>query len=589
MTIFNVFTLIGGLALFLFGMDVMGKALERQAGGRLQSILNTMTGTRFHGFLLGLAVTSVIQSSSATTVMVVGFVNSGIMQLRQAIAIIMGSNVGTTVTGWILSLSGLEGESFIIRLLKPSSFSPILAAVGIILYMFCKSEKKKGVGTILLGFSILMFGMETMSGAMEPLKDEEWFTSLFLRFSNPLLGVAAGAILTGIIQSSSASVGILQALAATGLVPMSSAIPIIMGQNIGTCVTALIASVGTSKNAKRAAIVHLYFNIIGVILFLSLFYGINAIHPLTIMSQQASAFNIAVVHSVFNILTTAVLLPFTGLLEKLAMLTIRDSAADHAPVLLDERLFTAPGVAAKQAWNVACQMAELSRSCINTASGLIGKWDDKSAEQVLEEETRIDSYEDALGTYLVKLSAYQLNEEDNECVNITLHAISDLERIGDHALNISQSAQELYLKGISFSDEAKRELEVLTHAVTDLVGRTIDSFTGQKLDSAEKVEPQEEVIDGLVREIKERHIERLRSGTCTIECGFILNDILTNFERVADHCSNIAVELMEVSAGAFNTHEHINSVKTSGGDFDRRFERYRERYTIPESSDGIQE
>lgn len=582
MTIFNLFTLLGGLALFLFGMDVMGKALERQAGGKLQSILNTMTSSKINGFLLGLGVTAVIQSSSATTVMVVGFVNSGIMQLRQAIAIIMGSNVGTTVTSWILSLSGIQGDSFFIKLLNPNSFSPILAVVGIILYMFCKSEKKKGIGTIFIGFAVLMFGMHTMSSSMAPLKTEAWFTNLFLRFSNPILGVLVGALLTAIIQSSSASVGILQALASTGLVPLSSAIPIIMGQNIGTCVTALISSVGTNKNAKRAAIVHLYFNIIGVTLFLGLFYGINAIHPWAILNMQADTFNIAIVHTIFNVLTTAVLLPFTNLLEKLAFLTIRDSAVPESAVLLDERLFTAPGVAAKQAWDITRDMAELSRTCLLKASGLVSQWDEAVAGEVIDGENKIDDYEDKLGTYLVKLSAYQLNEDDNADVNITLHAIGDFERIGDHALNLAEVAREIKEKNICFSSQAQEELTVLIHAVTDLVNRTFNAFLTKDLAAAAKVEPQEEVIDGLVRDIKERHIERLRTGVCTIEYGFVLNDLLTNFERVSDHCSNIAVELMQVSGGTYNTHEYISAVKSSGGDFDRRYERYKERYSIPD-------
>ena len=440
MSIFNVFSLAGGLALFLFGMDIMGKALEKQAGGKLQTILSKLTDNPLKGFGLGLVVTAVIQSSSATTVMVVGFVNSGIMELHQAIGVIMGSNVGTTVTSWILSLSGLQGDSFWIKLLKPSSFSPILAFIGIILFMFCKSEKKKGVGTILLGFAILMTGMSTMSAAVAPLEHEEWFTSLFVRFSNPIIGVLAGAILTGIIQSSSASVGILQALSSTGAITFGSAIPLIMGQNIGTCVTALISSVGTNKNARRAAIVHLYFNIIGVMVFLAAFYSLNALVDFSFVNDTIDAFGIAMVHTAFNLAATAVLLPFSNVLEKLAILTIPDdkTGTPEKFQILDERLLATPAVAADRAKVTTGDMAEIARTCLLQAMSLTHCWDDALAQKVSEQEENIDHYEDALGTYLVQLSSREMSQQDSRSVNTLLHTIGDFERIGDHAVNIAE-------------------------------------------------------------------------------------------------------------------------------------------------------
>jgi phosphate:Na+ symporter len=590
MTIFNLLTLLGGLAIFLFGMDVMGKALERQAGGKLQSMLNRMTSSPLTGFLLGLGVTAVIQSSSATTVMLVGFVNSGIMQLRQAIPVIMGSNVGTTVTAWILSLTGIDGESIFIQLLKPSSFTPILALIGIVLCMFCKSDKKKGIGTIMLGFAVLMFGMETMSGAMEPLKDEAWFTSLFLKFSNPILGVLVGTLLTAIIQSSSASVGILQALSATGIVTYASAVPIIMGQNIGTCVTALISSVGANKDAKRVAMVHLYFNIIGVVLFLCLFYGINAIVPWGFLNESASELGIAVVHTTFNVVATGVLLPFNRVLEKLAIMTVRDKkSAGVQNAVLDERLFASPGVAAERARAVACDMFEMSRTMLVNALDVTEKWDASKAKLAEECEMHVDQYEDMLGTYLVKLSAYQLNHSDNCTVNTLLHVIGDFERIGDHALNLLKTAQEIEDKKINFSSQAQEELRVLRKAVSDIVDRTEKAFVNRDLALAGKVEPQEQVIDGLVREVKKRHVERLRAGSCTIEYGFVLNDLLTNFERIADHCSNIAVEMIQVSEDTYNTHKFLGELKAgtseASGDFERRYERYRERYAFPDGDE----
>ena len=593
MTIFNVFSLFGGLALFLFGMDIMGKALEKQAGGQLQKILSKLTDNPLKGFFLGLCVTAVIQSSSATTVMVVGFVNSGIMELHQAIGVIMGSNVGTTVTSWILGLSGLQGDSFWIQMLKPTSFSPVLAFLGILLYMG-KSEKRQGIGTIMIGFAVLMTGMTTMSQAVAPLQDEAWFTNLFVRFSNPLLGVLVGAIVTGVIQSSSASVGILQALSSTGVITFGSAIPIIMGQNIGTCVTALLSSVGANKNARRAAMVHLYFNIIGVALFLTVFYGLNAVLHFTFVNDTVTAWGIAVVHSIFNLTATAVLLPFANILEKLAIATIPDDAQKESFALLDERLLNTPAMAVERARSATAEMAELARTGVIQAMSLTNKWDDALAQKVRDEEEKVDHYEDALGTYLVKLSGRELNHADSQSVNTLLHTISDFERISDHSVNLLESAEEMHTKDVHFSDDAREELQVLEDAVQDTLNRTTDAFRKGDLHLAGKVEPLEQVVDELVRAIKARHIARLQAGSCSIEYGFILDDLLTNYERVCDHCSNVAVAQIEVAQDSFDTHAYLNDLK-SGHDskeseqFQRRLDRYRERYLFPDGNASVEE
>ena len=587
MTVFNVFSLLGGLALFLFGMDTMGKALEKQAGGQLQKILSKLTDNPLKGFFLGLCVTAVIQSSSATTVMVVGFVNSGIMELHQAIGVIMGSNVGTTVTSWILSLSGLQGDSFLINMLKPTSFSPVLAFIGILLYMG-KSEKRRGVGTILIGFAVLMTGMTAMSNAVLPLQNEAWFTNLFIRFSNPLLGVLVGAVVTGIIQSSSASVGILQALSATGVITYGSAIPIIMGQNIGTCVTALISSVGANKNARRAAMVHLYFNIIGVTLFLAVFYGANLLLDFAFVNETVTAWGIAVVHSIFNLTATAVLLPFANGLEKLAILTIPDDAEKESFALLDERLLNTPAVAVERARAATADMAELARVGVVQAMSLTHKWDDSLAQKVREEEEKVDKYEDALGTYLVKLSSREMSHADSQSVNTLLHTISDFERISDHSVNVLSSAEEIHAKSIAFSKDAQEELQVLEGAVQDVLSRTTDAFRKGDLHMAGKVEPLETVVDELVRAIKARHVARLQTGSCSIEYGFVLEDLLTNYERVCDHCSNVAVAQIEVAQDSFDTHAYLNDLRygnetKESEQFQRRLDRYRERYLFPDS------
>ena len=591
MTVFNLFSLLGGLALFLFGMDIMGKALEKQAGGQLQKILSKLTDNPLKGFFLGLGVTAVIQSSSATTVMVVGFVNSGIMELHQAIGIIMGSNVGTTVTSWILSLSGLQGDGFWITMLKPTSFSPILAFIGILLYMG-KNEKRKGIGTILIGFAVLMTGMTTMSSAVAPLQNETWFTNLFVRFSNPLLGVLVGAIVTGIIQSSSASVGILQALSSTGVITYGSAIPIIMGQNIGTCVTALISSVGANKNARRAAMVHLYFNIIGVTLFLAMYYGLNLVLHFTFVNDTVTAWGIAVIHSVFNIAATAVLLPFANVLEKLAILTIPDDAKKESFALLDERLLKTPAVAVERARAATADMAELARVGVVQAMSLTHQWDDTLAQKVRDEEAKVDQYEDALGTYLVKLSSRELSHADSQSVNTLLHTISDFERISDHSVNLLSSAEEIHAKNIAFSQDAHEELQVLEGAVQDVLSRTTDAFRKADLHLASKVEPMETVVDELVRAIKARHVARLQAGSCSIEYGFVLEDLLTNYERVCDHCSNVAVAQIEVAQDSFDTHAYLNDLRY-GNDtkeseqFRRRLDRYRERYLFPDGEPAV--
>lgn len=593
MTIFNVFSLFGGLAMFLFGMDTMGKALEKQAGGQLQKILSRLTDNPIKGFALGLIVTAIIQSSSATTVMVVGFVNSGIMQLHQAIGIIMGSNVGTTVTSWILSLSGLEGDTFFIQLLKPSSFSPLLAFIGIILYM-CRSERKKGIGTIFIGFAILMTGMSAMSAAVEPLENELWFTEMFVKFSNPILGVLAGTILTAIIQSSSASVGILQALSSTGVITYSSALPIIMGQNIGTCATALISSVGTNKNARRAAMVHLYFNLIGVTVFLVSFYTLNSFLHFSFVGDIIEPWGIAIVHSVFNLCTTIILLPFADVLEKLAVLTIPDDAKKEEFALLDERLLNTPAVAAERARAATADMAELARVGVLQAMSLTHNWNEEMARKVAEQEKQVDRYEDALGTYLVKLSSCELNHEDSKHVNTLLHTISDFERISDYSVSVMESAREIHEKSVSFSHDAREELQVLEDVVQDLLNRTTEAFRKDDLHLAGKVEPMETVVNELVRAIKARHIARLQAGSCSIEYGFVLDDLLTSYSRVCDHCSNVAVAQIEVAQDSFDTHAYLKDLRHGNAAeeseaFRRRLDRYRARYPFPAGTENSTE
>ena len=569
MDLFDVLTLIGGLCLFLFGMNVMGEALESRAGNKLRTLLSKMTTGKFAGFLTGLGVTAIIQSSSATTVMVVGFVNSGLMNLRQAIHVIMGANIGTTVTGWLLSLGGISGDNFWVRLMKPSSFVPVLALVGIILYMFTGSSKKKDTGAIFLGFATLMFGMEAMSGAVSGLSEVPAFRELFIMFTNPILGLLAGTVLTCIIQSSSASVGILQALSMTGQITFGAAIPIVMGDAIGTCITAILSAIGAKKNAKRAAAVHLYFNLIGTVIFMTVFYLINAVVGFSFFHQAATPAGIAVIHSVFNVTATIILLPFAKGLEKLACLTIRDkkedvvvSAEDREFMILEPRFLEKPAFAVEQSRNAARKMAEESHNALFTALSLVDKYSEEGVERVENMESKVDRYEDELGTYLVKLSHKDISEADSHSLSIMLHCIGDFERISDHAVNIMESAQELYEKGLKFSENAKKDLEVLGQAVEDIVNTAYEVFDKQDMKLAEKIEPLEEVIDELSKEVKRRHVQRLRNGECTIEMGFILSDITTCLERVADHCSNIGVCVTQVNEDLYDTHSHLNIVKS---------------------------
>ena len=585
MTIFNALTLVGGLCLFLFGMNVMGQALERRAGGKLRTLLDKMTSRVFVGFLTGLGITAIIQSSSATTVMVVGFVNSGLMTLRQAINVIMGANVGTTVTAWLLSLAGIDSGSTWVQLLKPSSFTPVLALIGIIFYMFCKSDKKKDTGTILLGFATLMFGMETMSGAVSGLKDVPEFTQLFLMFRNPILGVLVGAVLTGIIQSSSASVGILQALSVTGGVSYAAAIPIIMGQNIGTCVTAMLASVGANKNARRAAVVHLMFNIIGTTVWLAVFYGINAVVHFTFLSGPIDQLGIAIVHSIFNVLCAALLFPFSGLLEKLACRLIPDSkdAAEHADdkiQILDERLLATPAVALGRCQEVAETMARISMDAMKTSCQLIRQYDARSAAAIRRTEGEADQYEDMLGTYLVKLGSSDLTAQDSRTSAKILHIIGDFERISDHAVNVVESAEEMKSKGLRFSPEASHEMHVMTGAVGEIMDLALDAYLQDDPALAAKVEPLEQVVDALKEQLRNRHILRLQKGECTIELGFVWSDLLTSLERVADHCSNIAGCVIEMSHDSLHVHEYLDNVKAGSKGFQQAYDAYARKYAL---------
>lgn len=583
MSIFDVLTMIGGLCLFLFGMDLMGQALERRAGGRLRTLLDKMTGRVMTGFLTGMAITAVIQSSSATTVMVVGFVNSGLMTLRQAINVIMGANVGTTVTAWLLSLAGISSGNVWIDLLKPTSFTPVLALVGIVLYMSCKSGKRKDTGVILLGFATLMFGMDTMSGAVAGLKDVPAFAQLFVAFKNPVLGVLAGAVLTGIIQSSSASVGILQALAVTGQVSYAAAIPIIMGQNIGTCVTALLSSVGTNKNAKRAAVVHLMFNVIGVVVLLTAFCIVKAVFAPSILQMPTTMYGIAVAHSCFNVICTALLLPCGGLLEKLAVRLVPDGPQEKAeqPVELDERLLATPPLALQQCRAVAEEMAACAAEALNRGLDAFSAYTPELAEGIRRDEKRCDRYEDALGTYLVRLSTQQMGAAESEEATELLKTIGDFERISDHAVNVLESAEELRTKGLTFSKTAQRELDVLSKAVRDILTLALRAFREKDMDAAGQVEPLEQVIDDLKEQMRTRHILRLQQGQCSIETGFVWCDLLTDLERTSDHCSNIAGCVIDAAQHDLNLHETLRSVRHSDGTYRQRLDACAEVYRLP--------
>lgn len=589
MDFFSILTLLGGLAMFLYGMQVMGDGLEKLSGGKLEKILENLSSNRLKAVLVGAAVTAVIQSSSATTVMVVGFVNSGIMHLSQAVGFIMGANIGTTITAWILSLAGIESSNFFVKLLNPSSFSPILALIGVIFIVFLHDEKKKDIGNIMVGFAVLMFGMNTMSSAVKPLAQVPEFTNILLKFSNPVLGVLAGALLTAVIQSSSASVGILQALCVTGAVQYGTALPIIMGQNIGTCITAMLSSVGATKNAKRAAVVHLYFNIVGTIAFMGVFYLLNTFLHFSFINDVAGPAGIAVIHSAFNVIATVVLLPFGDVLVKMACATIRDtkeekaiSEEDQEFMILESRFLSNPGIAIEQSKTAAKKMAEQSQNALKLSFGLLDSFQEENAFRVEKIEAKVDRYEDELGTYLIKLNQKELSVEDSHSLSIMLHCIGDFERISDHALSIMKSAKEMWEKNAVFSPQAVKELHVMEKAVVDIVDKAYAVFANQDIQLAEEIEPLEEVIDELSRELKRRHVNRLRAGECTIEMGFILSDVTTSLERIADHCSNIGVCVTQVREDLYDTHSHLDTVKNAPGEhFHHELEVARVNYMLP--------
>lgn len=583
MTIFNFLSLFGGLALFLYGMHLLSTSLETMSGGVLERTLERSTSSKTKAVLLGAVATAIIQSSSATTVMTVGFVNGGIMTLNQAVGIIMGANIGTTATAWILSLTGIKGSSLLVQLLKPTSFTPILAVIGVILVMFSKKEKRRTIGAVLCGFAVLMFGMNMMSTAVTPLADMPQFVHIMTAFSNPVLGVLTGAVITGIIQSSSASVGILQALSMTGGVTYRIAIPIIMGQNIGTCVTALLSCIGATKNAKRTAMVHLYFNIIGTIVFLALFYTLNAFVHFSFLDNVLDPAHIAIIHTSFNVFTTALLLPMSNFLVKLAKISVREKQVKEEEWPLDERFLDMPAFALEQCKNVIDRMAQISRDTFLLALGTIENYDAKVIEKVIENEDVVDQFEDRLGTYLVKLSTRKLLPEDSNEIGLFLHMIGDFERISDHAVNLTEVSQEMHDKNIQFSEGAKAEIKVFSVALREILNNSIQAFLDEDLEAAKMIEPLEEVIDALQVEIRARHISRLQEGICTIELGFVLSDLLTNMERVSDHCSNIAATLIQTKNETFDMHNYLHSVKAADGskEFSKHVQEYSEKFQLP--------
>lgn len=587
MNIFSVFSLLGGLAFFLYGMTVMSTGLEKMAGGRLEKTLKKMTSNPFKSLALGAGITIAIQSSSAMTVMLVGLVNSGIMQLEQTVGVIFGSNIGTTLTAWILSLAGIEGDNIWIKMLKPESFSPVVALIGIVLIMISKNDRKKDLGSIFIGFSVLMFGMTLMGDAVEPLAESPAFSKILVAFQNPLLGVLVGAVFTGVIQSSAASIGILQALSATGSITYSMAIPIVMGQNIGTCVTSLLSSIGVNKNAKRVAAVHVFFNLIGTVVCLALYYPLDLIFQFTFTEEVASPVGIAFCHSVFNIVTTVLLLPFSKYLVKLATLTVRDKNEKDKYSFLDERLLNTPSFALSECDNLTVEMAHVAKQTFLNSVRLVynaeenGTLNEKLAGQITSDEKQLDRYEDKLGSFLVKLSSRELSDSDSREISKLLHTIGDFERIGDHGVNLLGVAREIADKGISFSPQAKEELKVLGAALSEIITITITAFEENNLNLAKDVEPLEQVVDQLTTQIKSNHIERLQTGDCTIEMGFVLSDLLNNFERVSDHCSNIAVAMIEVAQNSFATHKYLKAVKDSdNADFSDRFREYEIKYRL---------
>lgn len=587
MDIFNILSMVGGLALFLYGMHVMGEALEKMSGGKLEKILEKLTSNRLSAVLLGAGVTAVIQSSGATTVMVVGFVNSGIMKLNQAIGIIMGANIGTTATSWLLSLAGIEGGSFFLQMLKPTSFTPILAVIGAIFVVFCKSEKKHDIGTILLGFAILMYGMNAMSTAVEPLKDVPEFTNVLTKFENPILGLLAGFVLTTIMQSSSVSVGILQALCSTGAVSYALALPIIMGQNIGSCTTAMLSSVGASRDAKRAAAIHFYFNVIGTAIFMIGFYVSNIFMHYPFLDNAANPAGIAVVHSVFNIAATVVLFPLAGLLEFLAIKTIKDSdevsteRQDETLQLLDPVFLERPGFALIQAKRVAVHMAKASKESVVIAMSLIGNYDEEKAQQVRDIEDRVDKYEDVLGTYLLKLSTKNLAKDDSHTLSILLHSIGDIERISDLAVNIVLGVENMNKKEQAFSKKAMEELAIYGDALVDAMNLTIEAIEFHDTEKAALVQPLEELIDDLNKDLKKRHVKRLRKGKCTIELGLSLSDITDTYERISDHCSNIAICIEQVDDEELEGHGYKQEIRNDNVWYEYQYKAYQQKYLLP--------
>ena len=583
MDIFSILTLAGGLAMFLYGMDIMGDNLKKLAGGKLETVLSKLTSNRFKGFLLGFFVTAVIQSSSATTVMLVGFVNSGIMKLGQTISIIMGANIGTTVTSWLLSLSGISGDTFWVKIFKPTSFTPILMAVGVIMTMVCKSDKKKDIGAILIGFAVLMFGMDTMSGAMAGLKDSPAFGRMLIMFSNPIMGILVGTVLTAIIQSSSASVGILQALSVSVAIPYSTAIPIILGQNIGTTITPILSAITGNTESKRVAIACLYIKVIGVVVVCAVYYTLNGIMNFAFMGENVTILSIALIHTFFNIVSTIILMPFCGLIEKLTIKSIKETKVRVATEFdtLDERFLGIPSFAVEKCRELICNMADIAKKSVADATLLISEFDRESYAKIEESETLVDMYEDKISTYLVKISEKNLTNDDNKHVTELLHCIGDIERISDHAVNICEAVEEINDKDLAFSEAATRDISVISSAVNEILDITSAALAANDLELAKKVEPLEQVIDKLKLKIKANHIQRLQSGDCSMEMGFILSDLLTNFERIADHCSNIAVCMIEIAHGSFDTHEYLNNIKTSGDDnFVSQYDYYKQKYVI---------
>ena len=585
MDIFSVIAFLGGLAFFLYGMSMLGDGLSRASGGKMEKILEKLTSSRIKAVLLGAGVTAVIQSSSATTVMVVGFVNAGIMKLNQAVGLIMGANIGTTATSWILSLTGIEGSNFFLKMLKPTSFAPILAIIGAFILMFAKSEKKKNVATIMVGFAILMSGMTAMSSAVEPLAEVPEFGQILVKFANPVAGVLAGMIITAVIQSSSASVGILQALCATGNVTYGLAIPIIMGQNIGTCITAIMSAIGANKNAKRAAAIHLYFNLIGTVVCLVLFYGINVFVHFDFLADAIGPANIAIIHSVFNIFTTVILLPFGNQLVKLAQLTVgkheeKEVSNEMQIPVLDERFLERPAVAAEYSYVAAKRMAYLSRESLLSSLELFDNYDEKKAERIIELEDTVDQYEDKIGSYLVQLSSKTLSDSDSRSMTMLLHCIGDFERISDHAVSLMRSAKEMKEKDLHFSDHAEAEMSIFRAAVRDIVDTAFSAFVTNNVKEAKKVEPLEDVIDDINIQVRNRHVRRLQEGRCTIQLGFVLSDMCTDMERISDHCSNISAYQVQQHESEYDPHEYSSEIRDHE-DFRQQRERYRELYELP--------